>query len=96
MPDRVAERGEVQRVRRGSVRVGRQPGLLAIDHEPALGQADRRTGATGGADRRIEVVDSDVDRLADAGAVQTHAREVVVDLIDLGPRPGKSRSSTWP
>ena len=87
MPDRVAECGEVQRVRRGSVRVGRQPGLFTIDDEPALGQADRRTGATGGADRRIQVVDSCVDRLADAGAVQTQAGKVLTELADAREEP---------
>ena len=53
-------------------------------------------GRPGGADRRIEIVHSDVDRLADAVAVQADAREVLVDLVDFGRRPGKSRASTWP
>ena len=86
-PDRVAEGGEVQRVRRGSGRVIRQPGLLAVDDEPTLGQADRRTGTTRGADRRIQVVDSNVDRLADAGAVQTQAGKVLTELADTREEP---------
>src|SRR5207302_4971186 len=80
-PNRVAECGEVQRVRRGSGGVSRQSSLLAVDHEPALGQADRRTGPTA-FDRRIEVVYPHVDRFADAGAVQTQARKVRVEFAD--------------
>ncbi len=83
-PNRVAERGEVQRVRWGSSRVARQSGLRAVDHEPALGQADRGARATGGVDRRIEVVYPDVDRLADAGAVQTQAGEEFIELANAG------------
>jgi len=86
MPNRVAECGEVQRVRRGSSRVICQPSLRAIDHEPALGQPDRSTGATG-FDRRLEVVHSHIDRLADAGAVQTQARKVSVELADAREEP---------
>ena len=68
-------------IRRGSARVIGQPSLLAVDDEPALGQADRRTGATG-FDRRIEVVYAHVDRLADAGAVQTQARKDLIEFAD--------------
>ena len=71
----------------GAFGVSRQACLLAVDDEPAFGQADRGTGSAGGADRRIEVVDPDVDGLADAGTVQTHAREVLAEFSDPRKEP---------
>src|SRR5262249_15685036 len=51
-----------------------------------LGQADRRAGTTV-ADRRFQVALTLVDRLADAGAVDTQARKTVTQPADARKQP---------
>ena len=78
---RVAVRGEAQLVRRwGSWIVGK-PRLYVVEYHRTLGQADR-----GAATARTDGIDgvgrSDVDRLADAGAVDAETGKGIIQPAD--------------
>ena len=83
---RVAVRCEAQLIRRRGGRVVGKSRLHVVEHHRALGQPERGAG-TALADRIDDVGRSDVDRLADAGAVETQAGHEFVQPADAREQP---------